>query len=59
MIFIYYSYLRGKNRKKLFCEYVLLNFRLETLSYGENTLTQSHWNQGKNLEFTRRQRMNV
>jgi hypothetical protein len=39
--------------------FFVLNFRLETLSYGENTLTQSHWDQAKNLEFTRRQRMNV
>jgi hypothetical protein len=34
-------------------------FRLETLSYGENTLKESHWTQAKNMEFTRRQRMNI
>jgi len=38
---------------------LLVLARLETLSYGENTLTESHWNRAKNLEFTRRQRMNI
>jgi hypothetical protein len=60
MIFIYYSYFQGKeiNKKEIIFDN-LLNFRLETLSYGENALTQNHWNQAKNLEFTRRQRMNI
>ncbi|UJR37826.1 hypothetical protein I4U23_030516 [Adineta vaga] len=38
---------------------LLVLARLETLSHGENILTETHWNQAKNLEFTRRQRMNV
>jgi len=38
---------------------LLVLARLQTLSYGENTLTQSHWNQAKNFEFTRRQRLNI
>ncbi|CAF2517080.1 unnamed protein product [Rotaria sp. Silwood2] len=38
---------------------LLVLARLETLSYGEKALTESYWNQAKNLEFTRRQRMNV
>lgn len=38
---------------------IILIFRLETLSHGKNALTEEYWNQAKNLEFARRQRMNV
>lgn len=60
MIFICYSYLPGKGKsdregKEMIGGY----FRLETLSYGENLLTQSHWNEAKTLEFSRRQRLNL
>ncbi|CAF2145921.1 unnamed protein product [Rotaria magnacalcarata] len=39
--------------------HLLVLARLEALSYGENVLTENHWNQAKSLEFTRRQRMNI
>ncbi|CAF3570391.1 unnamed protein product [Adineta steineri] len=38
---------------------LLVLARLETLSHGGNILTQTHWDQAKSLEFTRRQRMNI